>query len=257
MTDIRPIRAGEQDEFLRVLCEAFEIDFDRAQPLFTGEPMYDPSRNWALFENGRIVSCLTVRPLSFGWGQAVGIAGVATRPERRQEGFAGRLMERVLKASEIAGEGPALLFARETALYEKLGFEPLDRVVRCRVKATGEARPIEEPPFEAVRERYDAWASRSPERLRRDDRRWEYWRWRYREIAANGPGYFTVENDVVREALGPDLDRGLPVAPDTEALALAYVVDKLELPFEPVSVELVLMGRRVPGLVQLFMTDQF
>ncbi len=264
MIEIRPLRPGsderaerERDDFLRVLCGAFDLDFDLAKPLFTADPMYDDGRNWALFEAGRVVSCLTARPLEFGWGRAIGIAGVATRSEARGEGFARRLIERVLREAERAGEGPALLFAQDTRLYDALGFEPLDRVARFSIRPSGAMPPLEEPAHEAVRTRYDAWASRSPERLRRDERRWSYWRWKYRQLYAAGEGYYCIENEHLREVLAPDPERGLPVRPGTEALFLTYVVDKLDLPFEPLAVELYLMGRGVPGLVQMFLTDQF
>ena len=264
MIEIRPLRAGrderaerERDDFLRVLCGGFDLDPDLAKPLFTADPMYDDARSWALFEAGRVVSCLTTRPLEFGWGRAIGIAGVATREEARGEGYARRLLERVLRESERAGEGPALLFAQDLRLYESLGFEPLDRVARFSIRPTGAMPPMEEPSFESVRARYDAWASRSPERLRRDDRRWGYWRWKFRNLYRAGEGYYAIENDHVREVLAPGAESGLPVRRDTEALFLSYVVDKLELPFEPIQVELYLMGRGVPGLVQMFLTDQF
>ncbi|MER3495902.1 MAG: hypothetical protein C4320_03305, partial [Armatimonadota bacterium] len=182
MTEIRPLRAEELEPFLRLLCQVFEVNFDFANSVFINDPMFDLARLWGLFEQGTMVSCLTTRPLEFGWGRAVGIAGVATLPERQREGRAGQLMERVLRENERAGEGPALLFAHRTELYEKLGFERLDRVVRATVRrTTADAPPAA---VSAVKARYDAWAARSPERLRRDDRRWAYWQWRSRTTVA-------------------------------------------------------------------------
>ncbi len=258
MIEIRPMRAGEDGAFVDLLSEVFSLDSERALPLFTSDPMYDRERNWGLFVGGRMVSCLTTRPLEFGWGRAVGIAGVCTLEAARGEGYAARLIERVLRESERADEGPALLFCVDDRLYGQLGFEPLDRVVTARVKSSGERPPLEEPSLEAVRARYDAWAQRSPERLRRDERRWSYWAWKYRTVLAhdNG-GYASLENDVVREVLAPNAETGLPVPEGTEAFALTYVIDKLDLPFEPLSVEMYLMGRGIPGLVQMFLTDQF
>ncbi|PNA17660.1 hypothetical protein C1X78_26005, partial [Pseudomonas sp. MPR-R1B] len=89
---------------------------------------FDLDRKWALFEGGEMVSVLTTTPLLFGWGPAIGIAGVATAVNRRREGHAGRLIEQVLRAAARDGEGPALLLAKDVALYERLGFEPIDRV---------------------------------------------------------------------------------------------------------------------------------
>lgn len=257
MIEIRPIREGEERLLVGLLSEVFSLDADRALPLFTSDPMYQRERNWGLFVGGRMVSCLTTRPLEFGWGKAIGIAGVSTLEEARGEGYAARLIERVLKESERAGEGPALLFCIDDRLYSSLGFEPLDRVVTARVRSNGGRPGMEEPSLAAIRERYDAWASRSPERLRRDERRWSYWAWKYRQILPIGDGYASLENDVVREVLAPGIESGMPVPEGTEAFALTYVIDKLDLPFEPLSVEMYLMGRGVPGLVQMFLTDQF
>ena len=257
MTEIRPLREGEESQFVGLLADVFALDADLALPLFTSDPMYQRERNWGLWVGGRMVSCLTTRPLEFGWGRAVGIAGVSTLEAARGEGYAARLIERVLKESERAGEGPALLFCIDDRLYGRLGFEPLDCVVHAQVRSSGKPTPMEEPTLAEIRARYDAWALRSPERLRRDDRRWGYWAWKYRQLLALEGGYASLENDAVREVLAPGIEMGMPVPEGTEALALTYVIDKLDLPFTPTSVAMVLMGRGVPGLVQMFLTDQF
>lgn len=257
MTDIRPIREDEAERFLGVLCDVFALDFDRAYDVFFSEPLFDLNRKWALFEGSEMVSILTTTSLTFGWGQAIGIAGVATLKERQREGHASRLLQRVLRESERNGEPGALLFAREPALYEKNGFEALDRVVRAPI-ANGDFEDPGEPlSFEAIQARYDAWAAESPDRLRRDEQRWKYWRWHYRVATAFRDGYVCHEPGALREALFNIEDGSLPVPPDTEWFGATLMADQLGLTFETATVDLYLMGRNVPGVPQMFMTDQF
>ncbi len=122
MIEIRPIRDHEANPFLELICEIFELDVDRAQGIFFNEPLFDLSRKWALFEGGQMASVLTTVPLKFGWGTAIGIAGVATKLARRRLGLAETLLNHVLKDSEHREERVALLFAKEIGLYEKVWF---------------------------------------------------------------------------------------------------------------------------------------
>jgi len=257
LTEIRPIRADEADAFLETLCQVFGLDSNRAYDIFFSEPYFDVNRKWALFEGREMVSILTTTPLQFGWGKAIGIAGVATRENRRSEGHATRLMERVLREAERAGEGPALLFARETTVYERCGFEPLDRVIRAPLKVS--VPNPDSPPMDnaEVRPIYDRWAQADPNRLVRDAKRWEYWNWHYRVCEAWGGGYLLHEPSELREALY-HRDSGPPPLPqDTEWFGLTAMADLLGYQFERATVELYLMGRSFPAVPLMFMTDQF
>lgn len=256
MTEIRPIRESEAETFLRLLCDIFDLDFQRAFDVFFAEPLFDIRRKWALFEGQEMVSILTTSPLEFGWGRAVGIAGVATRPERRSEGHATRLLQRVLRESERSGEGAALLFARDVALYERNGFEALDRVIRAPLAVCPEdgRDALEEGSVESL---YNAWAEEHPDRLRRDARRWRYWRWHYRVAWPFTDGYVCYEPGVLREALFKGPVAALPLPPETEFFGTTFMADQMELPVTNPRVELYLLGRGVPGVPQMFMTDQF
>lgn len=256
MTEIRPIHRSEAETFLKLVCDVFDLDFDRALGLFFNEPYFDLARKWALFEGGEMVACLTTTPLLFGWGSAIGIAGVATAPDRRREGHAGRLIEKVLKSAESDGEGPALLLAKDMALYERLGFEPIDRVIRGSVDTTPDIfpKPFE---FDQVRSTYDAWADGHPDRLRRDERRWRYWNWSFRSAIAYGDGYACTDLDPVREVLSSTPHETLPFNHPVEWLGTTFMTDQLGLKIDRIYVELYLMGRNIPGIPQLFMTDQF
>ena len=257
MTEIRPIRLEETDTFLQILCDVFGLDFYRAQGLFKEEPMFDLNRKWALFEGGQMVSILTTTPLTFGWGRAVGIAGVATKPERQREGLARKLLSKVLVESEKAGEGPALLFAADTRLYEAAGFEGIDRVVRGPIVSLPLEISLETIGFDELQLKYNLWSHGHEDRLRRDSQRWNYWKWQFRECFSHKTGYLCLENGQIREILLSEPEKKLPVEFGTEWLGLSSMTDQLEIPLGAISVPMYLMGYNFPGIPQLFMTDQF
>ncbi|MDX2065829.1 MAG: GNAT family N-acetyltransferase [Fimbriimonadaceae bacterium] len=257
MREIRPIRETEAEAFLQHLCDVFKLDFNRAYDPFFQEPFFDLRRKWAIFDGPQIVCGLQTVPLEFGWGRAVGIAGVATRESNRGEGLASRLLERVLRESERAGEGSALLFAQRTDLYARAGFEPLDRVIRAPLPAVTGEYVDALADTGRVRDLYNAWAEGSPDRLRRDDARWKYWNWHFRIAQPVGDGYAVIEPSLLREGLFHRSLGSLPLPNGTEFVGLTSVADALGLTFSTATVELVLMGYRVPGVPQMFMTDQF
>jgi GNAT superfamily N-acetyltransferase len=258
MTEIRPIREPESEAFLQLLCDVFKLDFNRAYDVFYTEPYFDLSRKWALFEGPNLISALQVVPLSFGWGEAIGIAGVCTRAEHRNEGYAGRLLERVLRESERNGIRSSLLFAQDSRLYHRLGFESIDRVIRAPLGIAAGSLPerVMLAP-ESVRQIYDRWSDGHPDRLRRDDLRWKYWNWHFRVCEPVANGYFIAESGTIREGLWRRGQESLPVQEGTEWLGLTVMADQLGLTFESARVELELLGRNVPGVPQMFMTDQF
>jgi len=257
VTEIRPIQEREGETFLRLMCEAFGLDFNRAYDVFFTEPMFDLERKWALFEGNEMVSILTTSPLEFGWGRAFGIAGVATSVERQGEGHASKLLQKVIKESERRGEGGALLFARDLRFYEKNGFEALDRVIRAPVKTEMEDELPDCYEFDVVQAKYDAWSQAHPDRLRRDERRWNYWKWHYRICTPFQSGYLCFEPNLLREHLFEAPVDSLPLPPGTDWFGTTFMADQFEIPLENPEVDLYLMGQNIPGIPQMFMTDQF
>lgn len=266
MTELRPIRMDEAPAFLRLLCDVFELDYGRASSVFTTEPMFDLNRKWALFEDGCMASVLTTSPLIFGWGRAIGIAGVATVEDRRGRGLAARLLEHVLAVAEREHEGPALLFAEDTRLYAELGFEVVDEVVRAAIRPSdwmlteGDipegAWPATVPP-RVVRKTYDRWAEGDPGRLRRDARRWNFWQWNLRSCDAIGAGYLCIEGAQVREAISPEPMDAWPVPPGTSWVGLRTLTEWLRPPVEEPEVGSLVMARGFPTAPAMFLTDQF
>jgi len=257
MIEIRPIVQSEGERFLHVLCDVFELDYYRAEGIFFTEPLFDLSRKWALFENGEIVSILTTVPLEFGWGRAFGVAGVATLPNQRNRGLAAKLLNHVCEAGNQNGEGAALLFAKEPGVYARCAFETLDRTIRGTILGVPEERNPKILSGDEVRVLYDHWASQDHNRLRRDERRWQYWRWNLRVCSAIPDGYLCLEGDTMREAITPAARADWPVGRHSEWLGLASMARNLGLPLEGVEPDLYFMGRNVPSLPQMFLTDQF
>ncbi len=255
--EIRTIRREEAEGFLRLMCEVFELDYQRALSVFFTEPFFDLDRKWALFEGGQIQSILTTTPLVFGWGRACGIAGVATRPAARNRGLSSKLLEAALEHADAQGERACLLFARDERLYAKAGFEVIDFVVKGEVRSSRTFFD-EEPLGEAtVRRVYDQWASMSPNRLKRDDQRWKFWQWSMRICEPYDSGYLCLEVAQIREAILMSKQAAWPVSPGTEWMGLKTVTEEIGVPLITCSQEMMLMGYRVPSSVQMFLTDQF
>jgi hypothetical protein len=258
LTEIRSIREGEAETFLDLLCTVFNLDYHRARGIFFTEPLFDLRRKWALFERGEMVSILTTSPLIFGWGQAFGVAGVATRFERRGEGHASRLLGRVFEESRAIGETAGLLFAREKGLYARNGYLELDRVIRAPLSVAGEPIEPESMEHHQVRVVYDAWAEADPARLRRNDARWRYWNWHFRICTPFQQGYICAEPGILREAVYATAVGTVPLAPRTEWFGTRSMAKEMKLSFAaPATDDLHLMGRNFPGVPKLFMTDQF
>lgn len=255
--EIRAIRSDEADAFLRLLCRSFDLDLARARSVFYSEPLFDLKSKWALFDGRLIRSILTTTQLDFGWGSAIGIAGVTTDSSYRGLGLGESLVRHVLDEAASRGIHAAMLFAQQTTLYSRAGFEVVDHVVRGTLRVEHSPRPLPRIRPTQVRKLYDAWSAASPHRLRRDDRRWSYWTWMNRTCEALPHGYLCFEPSLCREVVAPAPVGGLPVLPGTEWLGLRSMTRSLGLDLSDEREELYLMARGIPHLPELFMTDQF
>lgn len=253
MIEIRTITDPEAKGFLALLCDVFDLDLARASSVFFTEPFYDPANKWALFSNGVMASILSLTPLEFGWGNAMGISGVATQPEYRRRGHARKLLDEVHRAIDM----PTMLFAHNTKLYESSGYTSTDRVVRgpireCTNMTIGEAMSRRD-----IESAYSVWSSGNPARLRRNERRWRFWNWTLRSCEAMDDGYIGVESTIVREAVGIGKHDCWPVGPNIEWLGLESLTAAIGIPMTRREVTLQVMTRRFPVLPQMFMSDQF
>ncbi|MFN8140554.1 MAG: GNAT family N-acetyltransferase [Fimbriimonadales bacterium] len=249
MIEIRPIKLSEADEFLALVCSVFELSYDRAKNVFRREPYFDIKRKWALFENGKIASCLTTVPLQFGQTSGVGIAGVATAAECRGRGYAEQLLKHSTKDSPMS-----LLFATDSRLYEKLGYQPLDTVISGTLP-NDPAANWPQLSERHVKHRYGAWAADDTRRLMRDSKRWEYWSFSMKTPLAYEDEYVVFEGNRIREMTkwcGP-----VPGDSPVEWVGLSEMTDCLELPLINRKPVMTLMGNGIDFVPQMFMTDQF
>jgi GNAT superfamily N-acetyltransferase len=225
--------------------------------VFFDTVLFDLSRKWALFVDGRMVSILTTTGLTFGWGRCVGIAGVATRDPNQGRGHAQRLLEHVLEVSETEGEGPAMLFAHQQTLYRRVGFVLTDEVVRGpiqSVKTNGDLTPFSNG---EVQHTYQKWSVGSPDRLVRTKDRWRYWGLACRICEPFLDGYACIEPGLIREAVAFQSAERWPVPSGSEWYGLRSVTEAFRVPVKKPQVELLFMTRGVPRQPQMFMTDQF
>lgn len=257
MIEVRPIRAREAERFLGVLCEVFDLDFDRAKAVFFDEPFFDLNRKWALFESGEMVSILTTTPLMFGDGRAVGIAGVATVAKARGRGLAEKLIREVTAVAQSVGEEEILLFAKQIDLYERCGFEVIDQVVRGPIASLGAMDDPDDLPFDRVENRYNLWSALHPRRLRRDAVRWCLWKYNLKVCEPVGEGYFCFEGNMIREAIVGADHVAWPVPPGTEWYGLEKLTQSMGVPGSFAGADLYLMALGSRGAPQMFMTDQF
>ena len=257
MLEIRTIHQSEGEEFLQLLCQVFDLSFEHARGVFFSEPLFDLRRKWGLWKNGKLCSILTTVPLQFGWGNAFGIAGVATLESERRSGLAGTLIAAVLEAGKRQNEPVAFLFAERPELYERCGFSPVDTVIKGFIADPSPSDSASLLAFDDVKQIYDAWSHASNNRLQRSDARWDYWKWNLRVCTEIPNGYVCEEGHGIREAVLPQPLQQWPVQPGAEWTGLLSLTKKIEVPLEHYSTVMHLLAHGTDTPPELFMTDQF
>ena len=125
--EISGARPGELDTVLEVMCEAFELPFEVARPIFYNDPYFDPENKRVLRVAGRVVSCLTITESEYWIGRGAvkiaGIAGLSTRLEARRQGYAARLLQATLDTLEERGYVLTGLYPYDYAYYRRMGWE--------------------------------------------------------------------------------------------------------------------------------------
>ena len=117
----------ELDPMLRLMCEAFGLPWGPAREIFYGDPYFELRNKRVLRVAGRLTSCLTIVETQCWLGSGVirlaGIAGVATRPECRRQGYAGRLLSETVRTLDERGFALSALFPFSYDYYRKFGWE--------------------------------------------------------------------------------------------------------------------------------------
>lgn len=258
MKEIRPILEHEADEFLRIVCSVFNLDFNKARNVYYTEPFFDLKRKWALIENNKLISILTTTPLQFGFGNAIGIAGVATIPQAQNQSYATSLIKEVLSYSKQQKEGSCLLFAPNQSLYEKLGFKKLDTVVKGKIQLDSpKQKSSDEMSFSDVLRIYQDWSEAHPMRLRRDPKRWNYWLFTPKKCLHSEGGYVCLDSNSIREAITPTTFSAWNSVVGQNWIGLSNLTKSLQIPIKNLSEETTLMGYNFPETPQMFLSDQF
>lgn len=257
MTEIRRIEPGEAVRFLRLLCDVFELDFSRARPLYFNDPMYEVTQRWALFHDGELTAILSAAPLDFQAGRCLGIAGVATRPEYRGQGFAGELLEAMMLVNSRCSQTGYLLFAKDERLYRAHGFQTADVTWRAPFATEAYAPSPRGIKFVDMVAQYTKWSTEKPNRLLRNDRRWKLWKHHLRSTWVCGNGYLCNEGDTVREIITPSPPPQWPILPSFQWLGLKSMAESMQLPLGPGIREASLMLRNFGERPEFFLTDQF
>ncbi|CUU05138.1 Predicted acetyltransferase [Armatimonadetes bacterium GBS] len=185
----------EEEAFLHIICQSFNVDLPTARPYFYDDPYYPHNQRWGLWveESGRrrLVSVLTAVPLQMWIGERavpfMGIAGVATHPAYRRRGYATHLLRQVAETLREQAVPVAVLQAFDHNFYRRLGWETVGTLARLRIEPsrlpaypiTG-VRRAEFADYEALIALHRQLAPRKTGMLVRDDLRWDYLLWNFR-----------------------------------------------------------------------------
>jgi predicted acetyltransferase len=182
--EIRAIHAEETEEMLSVLCEAFALPLDAARPIFYADPFFDLSHKRLLRAGSdEIASCLTVIPsclrVGAAWVPLGGIAGVATRPKLRDQGYASNLLAATVGALADELHYPVSgLFAHSEGMYRQLGWELTSYACRRSVPIaplspmSHQAHAATENDWERIHALHASRAGEHTGGCLRDERRW-------------------------------------------------------------------------------------
>ena len=204
---------------LDLICRAFEVDRQAAEPIFYADPFFDLSHKWLLFDGDRPVSTATVVPLDVqmgGWYmRCAGIAGVATDPSQQGRGYASRLLRDLLTALPDMGYIAAALVPNRRPIYERLGFVMVGERFRVHLSppiscSVGVVRWASWEDAPLLSRLYRLHGGHRLGALRRGDERWQYVLWHNPKIALLGDppnGYAVLSEEpgalVVKEIMPP------------------------------------------------------
>ncbi|WNS42757.1 GNAT family N-acetyltransferase [Paenibacillus sp. MMS20-IR301] len=182
--EIRQLHADEFEAGLSLSEYAFQYKVsgeDRVQ----AREKFKPEQMWGIFEGGILGAELTLLPLqAYIQGKPVpmgGIAGVATWPENRRQGYVAKLLTHTLQTMNEAGQQLSFLHPFLIPFYRKFGWEvyceykkynipvakfPRKTEIQGTVKRGGAA-------IEILQELYSGFAARYNGTLQRDEEWWK------------------------------------------------------------------------------------
>jgi predicted acetyltransferase len=209
--EVGAVRPEELDTMLAIMCEGFGLPFDAARDIFYSDPYFEIENKRLLRLGGRIVSCLTIVDTTCWIGEGevrlAGIAGVATPPELRRRGYAGRLLMETLHTLDTRGFALSALFPFSYAYYRKFGWELAGFACRCltasaylpaypEAQHVRLARPDDVPQLERL---YNATSRGQALHCLRDAKRWLYLLDHVKQPLVYSPDKQTVEGYLLHE----------------------------------------------------------
>ncbi|WP_405104618.1 GNAT family N-acetyltransferase [Paenibacillus sp. FSL K6-1217] len=124
--EIRQLRAEEFEDSLSLSEYAFKYKVS-AEDRVRARENFKPEQTWGIFEGDSIGAKLTLLPLQvYIQGKPVamgGIAGVATWPENRRQGYVAELLTHALQRMNEAGQTLSFLHPFLIPFYRKFGWE--------------------------------------------------------------------------------------------------------------------------------------
>ncbi len=143
------IRRGRPEDVDAILDLLTEYDLPRTHfaPAYLRDPDYRPEHSWLVEVEGRLAAHLRVFDRSVRVGGAAlriaGVGNVITASEHRSRGYAGSLLQAMLRGVEQAGFAYSLLWTHLPDWYGRYGWVPIDEtVVRARLPAPDRALAI-------------------------------------------------------------------------------------------------------------------
>ncbi|GMV37303.1 MAG: hypothetical protein AMXMBFR61_18110 [Fimbriimonadales bacterium] len=229
---------------LDLICKAFNVDRQAAEPIFFADPFFDLSHKWLLFDGDRPVSTATVIPLEMqmgGWYmRCAGIAGVATDPSQQGRGYASRLLRDLLVALPDMGYVAAALVPNRRPIYERLGFVMVGGRVRANLKparsrAGGPLLWASWSDAPVLARLYHLYGGHRLGALLRGDERWHYILWQNPKIALFGDppaGYAVLSEEpgavAVKEVMPPVPEAVPPVLFDDQTISVTGRAEDLD-----------------------------
>ena len=160
--EIREPRDDELDEVAYI--GAYSFHGDRSpEALEHRRSLYTVLRPLAAFQRGHPVASLTLLPLAMavngGSQPFAGVASVASLPEHRRKGYAGRLLTRALEMMRDEGQVLSGLYTPHFALYRRYGWMLAVRALRYSFRPRDIALTAPGGPRgEAIRVSHEEWA---------------------------------------------------------------------------------------------------
>lgn len=124
--EIRQLHLEEFESSLTLSEYAFQYKLTGGDRI-KSEQKFKPERVWGIFEEGELKAQLTLLPLHVHIQDRAasmgGVAGVATWPENRRQGYVAKLLKHVLQVMNENGQTLSMLHPFLIPFYRKFGWE--------------------------------------------------------------------------------------------------------------------------------------